>query len=120
RRRFRRADPRARSGRRAQKRSGSKAAQETNTGRAWRGAGEENAAQVRRPALARAQGSRAAKILRTRAARLMRIIGGEFRGRTLKSPASQAIRPTSDKLRESIFNILAHGYGNPAVDARVL
>lgn len=50
----------------------------------------------------------------------MRIVGGQFRGRTLKSPSSQAIRPTSDKLRESIFNILAHSYGDPIANARVL
>ncbi len=50
----------------------------------------------------------------------MRIVGGEFRGRTLKSPSSQAIRPTSDKLRESVFNILAHAYGDPVAGARVL
>jgi 16S rRNA (guanine966-N2)-methyltransferase len=50
----------------------------------------------------------------------MRIVGGEFRGRALKSPSSQAIRPTSDKLRESIFNILAHAYGDPVTAARVL
>ena len=50
----------------------------------------------------------------------MRIVGGQFRGRTLKSPSSQAIRPTSDKLRESIFNILTHAYGDPVADARVL
>jgi 16S rRNA (guanine966-N2)-methyltransferase len=50
----------------------------------------------------------------------MRVVGGRFRGRTLKSPSSQAIRPTSDKLRESVFNILAHAYGDPTTDARVL
>lgn len=50
----------------------------------------------------------------------MRIVGGQFRGRALKSPASQAIRPTSDKLRESIFNILVHAYGDPISGARVL
>ena len=50
----------------------------------------------------------------------MRIVGGQFRGRTLKNPSSQAIRPTSDKLRESIFNILAHAYGDPVTGARVL
>lgn len=37
----------------------------------------------------------------------MRIIAGEFRGRILKSPANAKTRPTSDRLRESIFNILA-------------
>jgi 16S rRNA (guanine966-N2)-methyltransferase len=50
----------------------------------------------------------------------MRIVGGRFRGRPLKGPASDAIRPTSDRLRETIFNILAHGYGDPVGGARVL
>jgi 16S rRNA (guanine966-N2)-methyltransferase len=38
----------------------------------------------------------------------------------LKCPASERIRPTSDRLRETIFNILAHAYGNPVEGARVL
>jgi 16S rRNA (guanine966-N2)-methyltransferase len=50
----------------------------------------------------------------------MRIVGGRFRGRTLLAPKSQAIRPTADRLRESLFNILAHGYGDPLEGARVL
>src|SRR4029077_20384279 len=50
----------------------------------------------------------------------MRVVGGRLRGRTLAAPKSQAIRPTSDRLRESLFNILAHAYGNPIADARVL
>ena len=50
----------------------------------------------------------------------MRIVGGEFRGRTLVGPRSQSIRPTSDRLRESLFNILAHGYDDKAEGARVL
>ena len=50
----------------------------------------------------------------------MRIVGGRFRGRTLKGPASDAIRPTSDRLRETIFNVLAHGYGDPVEGARVI
>jgi 16S rRNA (guanine966-N2)-methyltransferase len=50
----------------------------------------------------------------------MRIVGGRFRGRTLTAPKSQAIRPTADRLRESLFNILAHGYGDPLDGARVL
>ena len=37
----------------------------------------------------------------------MRIIGGKYRGRTLKSPPSLQTRPTSDRLRETLFNILA-------------
>lgn len=50
----------------------------------------------------------------------MRIVGGRFRGRTLKGPSSQSIRPTSDRLRETIFNILAHGYDDAVENARVI
>jgi 16S rRNA (guanine966-N2)-methyltransferase len=50
----------------------------------------------------------------------MRIVGGRFRGRTLTGPKSQGIRPTSDRTRESIFNILLHAYGDPVNGARVL
>ncbi len=37
----------------------------------------------------------------------MRIIAGEYGGRVLKSPPGMQIRPTSDRLRESLFNVLA-------------
>src|SRR5882672_6842559 len=37
----------------------------------------------------------------------MRVIAGRFKGRRLKTPAWEGLRPTSDKLRESLFNILA-------------
>jgi 16S rRNA (guanine966-N2)-methyltransferase len=50
----------------------------------------------------------------------MRIVGGRLRGRALAAPKSQAIRPTADRLRESLFNILMHAYGDPATGARVL
>lgn len=50
----------------------------------------------------------------------MRIVGGRFRGRRLAAPRSQAIRPTSDRLREALFNILAHAYGASLAGARVL
>ena len=50
----------------------------------------------------------------------MRIVGGRFGGRALKAPSSRAIRPTADRLRESLFNILAHAYGDPVTGARVL
>jgi 16S rRNA (guanine966-N2)-methyltransferase len=50
----------------------------------------------------------------------MRIVGGQHRGRTLVAPRSRDIRPTSDRLRESLFNILAHGYDDPVTGARVL
>jgi 16S rRNA (guanine966-N2)-methyltransferase len=50
----------------------------------------------------------------------MRVVGGRLRGRALQGPRSQAIRPTADRLRESLFNVLAHGYGDAAASARVL
>ena len=50
----------------------------------------------------------------------MRIVGGRFGGRVLLAPKSQAIRPTADRLRESLFNILVHAYGDPVAGARVL
>ena len=50
----------------------------------------------------------------------MRIVGGTLRGRSLAAPKSQAIRPTADRLRESLFNILIHAHGDPVTGARVL
>src|SRR5438067_13795962 len=50
----------------------------------------------------------------------MRVVGGRLRGRVLAGPKSSAIRPTADRLRESLFNILAHAYGDPVAGARVL
>lgn len=41
----------------------------------------------------------------------MRIIAGEYRGRIIKSPQDAKTRPTSDRLRETLFNIL-----NPRID----
>jgi 16S rRNA (guanine966-N2)-methyltransferase len=38
----------------------------------------------------------------------MRVIGGNARGRRLKVPKGQAVRPTSDRVKESLFNILPH------------
>ena len=37
----------------------------------------------------------------------MRIVAGQYKGRTLKSPTWDGLRPTSDRLRETLFNILA-------------
>jgi 16S rRNA (guanine966-N2)-methyltransferase len=37
----------------------------------------------------------------------MRIIAGRYKGRRLKTPAWEGLRPTSDRLRETLFNILA-------------
>lgn len=39
----------------------------------------------------------------------MRIIAGKHRGRVLQAPTGQTTRPTADRVRESLFNILAHG-----------
>jgi 16S rRNA (guanine966-N2)-methyltransferase len=39
----------------------------------------------------------------------MRIVGGTLRGRPLKSPHHSGLRPTSDRVREALFNILVHG-----------
>jgi len=50
----------------------------------------------------------------------MRVVGGRLRGRNLASPQSREIRPTADRLRESVFNILTHAYGDPVTGARVL
>src|SRR5215468_2796251 len=37
----------------------------------------------------------------------MRVIAGRFKGRRLEPPAWEGLRPTSDKLRETLFNVLA-------------
>ncbi|MDB5589886.1 RsmD family RNA methyltransferase [Enterovirga sp.] len=52
----------------------------------------------------------------------MRIVGGNRRGLVLAGPGpgQLAIRPTSDRLRETLFNILEHGHGDPVPGARVL
>jgi 16S rRNA (guanine966-N2)-methyltransferase len=50
----------------------------------------------------------------------MRVVGGSLRGRALAAPKSQSIRPTADRLREALFNILIHAYDNPLAGARVL
>lgn len=55
----------------------------------------------------------------------MRIIAGDFRGRTLaavgKGDTGAHLRPTTDRVRESLFNLLLGGaHGDPVTDARVL
>lgn len=52
----------------------------------------------------------------------MRIVGGRFGGRPLVGPRPGigTIRPTSDRLRESLFNVLAHAYDGVVEGARVL
>lgn len=41
----------------------------------------------------------------------MRIVAGSHRGRPLKAPRGRALRPTADRVREAVFNVLAHGGG---------
>lgn len=52
----------------------------------------------------------------------MRIVGGNFRGRALASPkaGSASIRPTTDRTRESLFNIITHGWPEKLDETRIL
>ena len=50
----------------------------------------------------------------------MRIVGGRLKGRVLSAPVSRAIRPTSERLRESIFDILEHRFPGNTEGARVV
>jgi 16S rRNA (guanine966-N2)-methyltransferase len=51
----------------------------------------------------------------------MRIVSGEFRGKALVAPSGQGTRPTSDRARQAIFNILEHAAWSPGLaDLRVI
>jgi len=51
----------------------------------------------------------------------MRIVGGRFKGRALVTPEGSNTRPTSDRAREAIFNVLAHAEWAPDIEgARVM
>lgn len=55
----------------------------------------------------------------------MRIIAGKHRGRRIEAPPGEAVRPTSDRMRQALFNILAHRFLRPdgtpeLIGARVL
>jgi len=50
----------------------------------------------------------------------MRVVGGALRGRPITAPKSKSIRPTADRLREALFNILVHSFDDPVTGARVL
>jgi len=50
----------------------------------------------------------------------MRVVGGRLRSRPIAGPKADGLRPTADRLREALFNILMHAYGDPVTDARVL
>ena len=50
----------------------------------------------------------------------MRVVGGRLKGRVLSAPSSRAIRPTSERLRESIFDILEHRFPGQIDGVRVV
>lgn len=50
----------------------------------------------------------------------MRIVGGQFKGRGLAVPAGRDTRPTADRTREAVFNILEHADWSPGVAGRAL
>jgi len=50
----------------------------------------------------------------------MRVVGGRLRSRPIAGPKGEGLRPTADRLREALFNILTHAYGDPVTGARVL
>ncbi|MEZ5996754.1 MAG: 16S rRNA (guanine(966)-N(2))-methyltransferase RsmD [Hyphomonadaceae bacterium] len=45
----------------------------------------------------------------------MRIIGGQFKGRAIAAPPGGGTRPTSDRAREAVFNVLAHAEWSPGL-----
>jgi 16S rRNA (guanine966-N2)-methyltransferase len=56
---------------------------------------------------------------------MIKLIGGKHRGRSIATPGGTATRPTSNRARESLFNILMHANWredgtSPLIDARVL
>jgi 16S rRNA (guanine966-N2)-methyltransferase len=50
----------------------------------------------------------------------MRVVGGRLRSRPIAGPKGEGLRPTADRTREALFNILQHAYGDPVSGARVL
>jgi 16S rRNA (guanine966-N2)-methyltransferase len=48
----------------------------------------------------------------------MRIVGGQFKGRAIAAPPGRDTRPTSDRAREAVFNILAHAPWSPGLEGR--
>lgn len=48
----------------------------------------------------------------------MRIVGGRFKGRALVAPSGRSTRPTSDRAREAVFNVLAHAPWAPGLEGR--
>lgn len=51
---------------------------------------------------------------------MLRVVAGAYRGRALAGPKSDAIRPTTERHRGSLYDILMHGHGVSFSDIRVL
>ena len=51
---------------------------------------------------------------------MVRIVGGKYRSKKLSVPTGRQVRPTTDRVRESLFNILDHRFEYPCEDAKVL
>ena len=51
---------------------------------------------------------------------MMRVVGGRLKGRLLAAPSSRLVRPTSERLREAMFDILEHRYPGHVEGARVV
>jgi 16S rRNA (guanine966-N2)-methyltransferase len=65
-----------------------------------------------------AQGGRRRGVARRK--QRVRIVGGELKGRALAAPPGRTTRPTADRVRQTVFDVLAHAHGDPVIDARVL
>ena len=51
----------------------------------------------------------------------MRIVAGSLKGRAIVAPEGQGTRPTSDRARQAVFNVLEHAaWAEPLQDARVM
>src|SRR5689334_21694217 len=48
----------------------------------------------------------------------MRIVGGKFKGRPIAAPEGRGTRPTSDRAREAVFNVLAHAAWSTGLEER--
>jgi 16S rRNA (guanine966-N2)-methyltransferase len=68
--------------------------------------------------IAVAQVGPAARVVR--GAEEVRIVGGDLRGRPLATPKTQSIRPTTDRTREAVFNVLMHRFPDAVKGKRVL
>lgn len=52
--------------------------------------------------------------------RFGRIISGKYKGKKIPLPTDTSIRPTTDRVKESIFNMLYHSYKNNLIDGNIL